>query len=193
MRVVRPRWANAALGTFEYLKCQRQIASHRLTCGSPRNCSSFSHHSEKREFAHVAGPDCARFAGISTLIFSMLATQVIAAPKRGPSNTVLPVEQTAHECKRQFSALRGEAEEKSQPIRRASQQTVAPNELCRAITSYEEAELKIIGFVGANSKKCGFPPRLSQELRTWYEKTDALKEKVCPNAKKSIPIATFAT
>jgi hypothetical protein len=102
----------------------------------------------------VAGPDCARFAGISALIFSMVATQVIAAPKRGPSNTVPAPEQTAHECKREFSALRGEAEEKSQLIRLASQQTFAPNELCRAMTSYEEAELKIISFVRANLKKC---------------------------------------
>jgi hypothetical protein len=61
------------------------------------------------------------------------------------------------------------------------------------MTSYEEAELKIISFVRANLKKCRFPPRLSQDLRTWYEKTDALKEKVCPNAKKSLRIARVAT
>jgi hypothetical protein len=130
---------------------------------------------------HLARPDRAILAGFSALILSTLATQVIATPKRGASDTVAPpTEQTTTECKQQYSALKSEVEEKAEPIRRASQQTVAPDELCQAITNYEEAELKIIGFVAANSKKCGFPPRLSQELISVYGSTGALREKACP-------------
>jgi hypothetical protein len=100
---------------------------------------------------HLAGPDRAIFAVVSALVLSTFATQATAKPKRGASDTAAPTEQTVSECKQQYSALKNEVEEKAEPIRKARQQTVAPDELCRAITSYEEAELKIIGFVAANS------------------------------------------
>jgi hypothetical protein len=125
------------------------------------------------------------FAAVSALVFSTFATQVIATPKRGVSDAA-PTEQTISECKQQYSALRNEVEEKAEPIRKARQQTVAPDELCQAITSYEEAELKIIGFVTANSKRCGFSSRLSQELISVYESTGTLKAKACPSAKKPL-------
>jgi hypothetical protein len=140
----------------------------------------------KKGVDHLAWPDRATFAGVSALVLSTLATQVIATPKRGASDTVALTGQTASECKQQYSALRSEVEQKAGPIRRASQQPVAPDELCQAITNYEEAELKIIGFVAANSKKCGFSPRLSLELKSVYESAGTLKEKACPSAKKPL-------
>jgi hypothetical protein len=97
-----------------------------------------------------------------------------------------PTEQAISDCQQQYSALKNEVEEKAEPIRKARQQTVAPDELCQAITSYEEAELKIIGFVSANSKRCGFSPRLSQELTEVYQGTGTLKEKACPSAEKPL-------
>jgi hypothetical protein len=128
----------------------------------------------------LAVPDRAIFVVVSAIILSTFTTQVIATPKRGVSDTAAPTEVIINECKQQYSALKNEVEEKAEPIRKARQQTVTPDELCRAITSYEEAELKIIGFVAANSKKCGFPPRVSQELISVYEGMGTLKEKTCP-------------
>lgn len=138
--------------------------------------------SKKRRADHLARPDRV-FAAVSAIVFSTFATQVIATPKRGVSDAAAPTEQTISDCKQQYSALRNEVEEKAEPIRKARQQTVAPDELCQAITSYEEAELKIIGFVTANSKRCGFSSRLSQELISVYESTGTLKAKACPSAK----------
>lgn len=134
----------------------------------------------------MARPNHAIFAGVSALVLSTLATQVIATPRPGASGAAAATEQTIRECKQRYSALKDELEEKAEPIRKASQKTAAPDELCQAITSYEEAELKIIGFVAANSKKCGFSPRLNQELISVYERTGALKEKACPSTTKPL-------
>jgi hypothetical protein len=114
---------------------------------------------------------------------SLLATQVIATPKRGASSAAAPAEQTVNECEEQYSALKKEVEEKAEPIRKARQRTISRDELCQSITSYEEAELKMIGFVTANSKRCGFSARLSQELISVYVSTGTLKQKACPSAK----------
>jgi hypothetical protein len=120
------------------------------------------------------------FAVVSALIFAACATQVIAASKRGASDPTAPTEQTIIDCKQQYSALKNEVEEKAEPIRKARQQTIAPEALCQAITGYEEAELKIIGFVAANSKRCGFSPRLGEKLISVYESIGTQKEKACP-------------
>lgn len=120
------------------------------------------------------------FAVISALVFAGCGTQVIAASKPGAPEAAAPTEQTIIDCKQQYSALKNEVEEKAEPIRKARQQTIASDALCQAITGYEEAELKIIGFVAANLKRCGFSPRISEKLTSVYESTRTLKEKACP-------------
>jgi hypothetical protein len=95
----------------------------------------------------------------------------------------MPAEQTVNECQRRYSALRMDVEEKAVPIREVRQHPLALDELCNAITSYEEATLKIIGYVDANAKKCGFSSRLSRQLIDTYAGAAALKDKACPKPK----------
>jgi hypothetical protein len=133
---------------------------------------------------HLAGPNRA-FVAVSATILSIFAAQVVASPQRAASDAV-PTEQTISECNQQYSALKNELEEKAEPIRKAKQQRVAADELCQAIKGYEEAELKIIGFVIANSKRCGFSPRISQDLTSVYKTTVTLKEKACASSRRPL-------
>src|SRR5262249_30504078 len=54
-----------------------------------------------------------------------------------------------------------------------------PDEACKLIRNFGEAEVKMIKYVEANTQKCGIPPQIGDQLKAGHKNTEALQQKVC--------------
>ncbi|HTO60993.1 MAG TPA: hypothetical protein VMM15_07035 [Bradyrhizobium sp.] len=85
----------------------------------------------------------------------------------------------ADQCRQQSIALKQDWEAKAQPIREASQSKASPETACKLITSFEEAEIRLINFMQANSVKCQIPGEVIEKMKATHLTTEGLKQKTC--------------
>ena len=89
---------------------------------------------------------------------------------------------TVDQCRQQYRALRQDVEAKAQPIRDVrdvSHSRVPASTLCKLVTTYEEAELRMISFIEANSSKCRIPDEISKNVRSTHLTTEKIKGEAC--------------
>jgi len=79
-------------------------------------------------------------------------------------------------CMKDFAPLREEAEKRGKLIKAASDRKAPPDEACKLIVNFGDAEIKMIKYVEANAAKCGIPPQIA---KAGHQNTDALLQKVC--------------
>ena len=84
-----------------------------------------------------------------------------------------------------FMPLREEAEKRGKLIKAASERHAPPDEACKLIGNYSQAEVKMIKYVEANSAKCGIPPQIAEQLKTGHKNTEAMQQKVCAVAQQA--------
>ena len=89
------------------------------------------------------------------------------------------------ECMKQFTPLREEAEKRGKMIQAASNRHAPPDEACKLIGNYGQAELTMIKFVEAHQAKCGIPPQVSDQMKDGHKKTDTLLKRVCGMAQQA--------
>jgi hypothetical protein len=82
-------------------------------------------------------------------------------------------------CMAEFVPLREEAERRGKLIKAASDRHAPPDEACKLIASYGQAEVKMLKYVETHSAQCGIPPQIADQLKTGHNGTDALQKKVC--------------
>jgi hypothetical protein len=82
-------------------------------------------------------------------------------------------------CMKDFAPLREEAEKRGKLIKAASDSKAPPDEACKLIVNFGDAEIKMIKYVDANAAKCGIPPQIADQLKAGHQNTDALLQKVC--------------
>ena len=63
-----------------------------------------------------------------------------------------------------FVPLREEAEKRGKLIKAASDRKASPDEACKLIGNFGQAELKMIKYVETNSAKCGIPAQIADQL-----------------------------
>ncbi|MBI3701882.1 MAG: hypothetical protein HY242_15745 [Afipia sp.] len=97
------------------------------------------------------------------------------APQGGPPPEAL-------ECQKGFTALKTEAENKAKAIKAAGQRHAPPQEACKLIGAFSQAELKMIKFVETNTAKCHIPPQVADQMKKGHANTDQLLNKVCAAA-----------
>jgi hypothetical protein len=102
--------------------------------------------------------------------------------ERGPA----PPSQTgaAEQCMKAFVPLREEAEKRGKLIKAASDRHAPPEEACKLIGNYSQAELKMIKYVQVNAAKCGIPPQISDQLKNGHKNTETMQQKVCSVAQQ---------
>ena len=83
-----------------------------------------------------------------------------------------------------FVPLREEAEKRGKMIKAASDRQAPPDEACKLIGNYSQAELKMIRYVEANSAKCGIPPQIGDQLKNGHKNTETMQKKVCAVAQQ---------
>ena len=89
------------------------------------------------------------------------------------------------ECMKQFTPLREEAEKRGKMIQAASNRHAPPDEACKLIGNYGQAELTMIKFVETHQAKCGIPPQVSDQMKDGHKKTDTLLKRVCGMAQQA--------
>jgi hypothetical protein len=85
-------------------------------------------------------------------------------------------------CMKGFVPLREEAEKRGKLIKAASERHAQPEEACKLIENYSQAEIKMMEYVKLNSTKCGIPPQISDQMKKGHVGTEAMIKKVCAAA-----------
>lgn len=116
----------------------------------------------------------------------------VGAPSPFPSNGAAPITGSAFErgpappsgapaeaCMKSFLPLREEAEKRGKMIKAASERHATPDEACKLIGNYSQAELKMIKYVETNATKCGIPPQIGEQLKAGHKNTEKMQKQVC--------------
>jgi hypothetical protein len=126
------------------------------------------------------------------------AASIGAAPGSFPVNGAAPVTGAAFErtpaapsqagpsdaCMRAFVPLREEAEKRGKMIKVASERHAPPDEACKLIGNFSQAEIKMIKYVETHAAKCGIPPQISDQLKNGHKNTENMQKKVCAVAQQ---------
>src|SRR6516162_5939811 len=64
----------------------------------------------------------------------------------------------------------------------ASDRHATPDEACKLIGNFAQAEVKMLKYVEANSARCGIPPQIGEQLKRGHQGTEGLQKKVCAAA-----------
>ena len=83
-----------------------------------------------------------------------------------------------------FMPLREDAEKRGKLIKAASERHAPPDEACKLIENFSQAEVKMIKYVETNGTKCGIPPQIHDQLEKGHSNTDAMQKKVCAVAQQ---------
>ena len=130
---------------------------------------------------------------------------VAAAPSAFPATGATPVTGSAFErgpappsagpseaCMKGFMPLREDAEKRGKLIKAASDRKAPPDEACKLITNFGQAEIKMIKYVENNASKCGIPQQISDQLKAGHKNTEAMQQKVCGFAQQAAQQKTQA-
>ncbi len=83
-----------------------------------------------------------------------------------------------------FLPLRQEAEKRGKMIKAASERHAPPDEACKLIGSFAQAEVKMIKYVETNGSQCGIPPQVHDQLKNGHKNTETMQQKVCTMAQQ---------
>ena len=83
------------------------------------------------------------------------------------------------DCMKAFMPLREDAEKRGKLIKAASDRHAPPDEACKLIKSFGQAELKMIKYVETHAAKCGIPPNVAGQMKDGHKNTEAMQTKVC--------------
>jgi len=90
----------------------------------------------------------------------------------------------ADTCMKNFVPLRAEAEKRGKLIRAAGERHAPPDEACKLIGNFSQAEIKMIKYVQTNASKCGIPPQIHDQLEKGHKNTETMEKKVCAVAEQ---------
>ena len=121
---------------------------------------------------------------------------VNGAPSAFPSQGSAPVSSgfsgpppqasgSADACMKGFVPLREEAERRGKMIKAASDRKAPPDEACKLIRNFGQAEMKMIAYVQTNSAKCGIPPQIADQLKNGHKNTEKMQNQVCAVAQQA--------
>ena len=78
-----------------------------------------------------------------------------------------------------FVPLREDAEKRGAAIKAASARKASPDEACKLIGNFAQAEIKMIKYVETNAAKCGIPPSVADQLKNGHKNTSKMQAQVC--------------
>ena len=90
----------------------------------------------------------------------------------------------AEECQKGFLPLRADAEAKAKLIQAAGKRKAPPQEACKLIGNFAQAETKMIKFVESHMQKCGSPAQVADQMKKGHANTTQLQQRVCSAAQQ---------
>jgi hypothetical protein len=103
------------------------------------------------------------------------AAPFASSPFAAPPTQAGPSE----DCMKAFLPLREEAEKRGKLIKAASDRHAGPDEACKLIGNFSQAEIKMLKYVESHSAKCGIPPQIADQLKKGHKNTETMQQKVC--------------
>jgi hypothetical protein len=91
----------------------------------------------------------------------------------------------ADACMKGFLPLRAEAERRGKLIKAAGDRKAGPEEACKLITGFGQAEIKMIKYIDTNAAKCGIPQQIADQLKQSHKNTEGMQQKVCSFAQQA--------
>jgi hypothetical protein len=88
------------------------------------------------------------------------------------------------DCMKAFVPLREDAEKRGKMIKLASERHAPPEEACKLIGGFAQAELKMMKYIEVNSSKCGIPPQVGDQMKAGHKNTELMLQKVCAAAQQ---------
>ena len=83
------------------------------------------------------------------------------------------------DCMKNFLPLRQEAEKRGHVLKLAGERRATPEEACKLINSFIQAEVKMIKYVEVNSARCGIPPQIHDQLKKGHEGSEGMRTRIC--------------
>ena len=83
------------------------------------------------------------------------------------------------DCMKAFIPLREEAEKRGKLIKAASDRHAPPDEACKLIRNFSQAETKMIKYIETHAAKCGIPQQIGDQMKSGHKNTEAMATKVC--------------
>ena len=83
---------------------------------------------------------------------------------RAPAGAAIAGGAAADDCMKDFMPLREEAEKRGKLIKAASERHAPPDEACKLIGNFGQAEIKMIKYVETHAAKCGIPPQIRRPV-----------------------------
>jgi hypothetical protein len=142
----------------------------------PSNASPFPPVNGGAPSASMGAPSSSFPTGGAAPITGSAFERPAAAPPQGGGG--------GEKCMQQFMPLREEAEKRGKLIKAASDRHAPPDEACKLITNFGQAEVKMITYVEVHSRDCGIPPQIADQLKNGHKNTEALQKKVCSVAQQ---------
>src|ERR1700722_16635419 len=109
------------------------------------------------------------------------ATPFTNTPMAAPPTQAGP----SDDCMKGFMPLREEAEKRGKLIKAASDRHAAPDEACKLIGNFGQAEIKMIKYVETHAAQCGIPPQVTEQLKTGHKNTENMQQRVCAVAQQA--------
>jgi hypothetical protein len=88
------------------------------------------------------------------------------------------------DCMKEFMPLRQEAEKRGHLLKVAGERRATPDEACKLITSFIQAEVKMIKYVEVNSARCGIPPQIGEQLKKGHVGSEGMQKRICGAAEQ---------
>jgi hypothetical protein len=88
------------------------------------------------------------------------------------------------DCMKGFLPLREEAEKRGKMIKAAGDRHAGPDEICKLVGNFSQAEIKMISFIESHTAKCGIPPQIADQSKTGHKGTENFQKKVCAVAQQ---------
>ncbi len=85
-------------------------------------------------------------------------------------------------CMKEFLPMREEAERRSKLLKAAGDKRSGPDEACKLIKGFIEAELKMMKYVQTNAARCQIPPQIADQLSKGHKRNEEMKTKICAAA-----------
>ena len=83
------------------------------------------------------------------------------------------------DCMKAFIPLREDAEKRGKLIKAASDRHAPPDEACKLIKGFGQAELKMIKYIETHAAKCGIPPSVGAQMKDGHKNTESMQTQVC--------------
>jgi hypothetical protein len=83
------------------------------------------------------------------------------------------------ECMQQFAPMRDEVQRRAKAVQEAGKRHATPQEACKLIGEFSQAEVRFLNFVSTKQTACGIPAEIPKQMKVAHGKTEQMLKQVC--------------